>query len=157
MLVMSGGSEFHLSSPSATRALGASLAALVRPGDVIGLTGDLGAGKTELARGLIAALAGDDVEVPSPTFNLVLTYDTPQGTVWHFDLYRVEQARELRELGLEDAFDTGISIIEWPDRLGAQWPHWGLMVTLAQEGEGRRATLAGGGDWPERLKALKVD
>jgi tRNA threonylcarbamoyladenosine biosynthesis protein TsaE len=144
----------ELSTIIATRALGASLAALVRPGDVIGLTGDLGAGKTELARGFLQGLLGPAAEVPSPTFNLVLTYETPKGTVWHFDLYRVERAAELRELGLEDAFDTGISLVEWPDRLGRLWPAYGLMVTLTAEGEGRRATLAGGGDWPDRLKGL---
>ena len=141
-----------LSSVADTRALGAALAGLARPGDVIGLTGDLGAGKTELARGFIQALMA--AEVPSPTFNLVLTYDTPKGTVWHFDLYRVERAAELRELGLEDAFDTGISLVEWPDRMGRLWPDYGLMVTLASEGGTRRATLAGGGDWAERLKGL---
>lgn len=145
-----------LPDPAATRRLGAALAGIARRGDVIGLAGDLGAGKTELARGFIGALAGPAVEVASPTFNLLLTYDTPAGTVWHFDLYRVERASELAELGLEDAFDDGISLIEWPDRLGDAWPADGLRVDLATEGSGRRATLEGGGDWPARVAGLSA-
>ncbi len=143
-----------LPDPAATRLLGAALAGVVRQGDVIGLSGDLGAGKTELARGFIAALAGPEVEVTSPTFNLVLTYDLPRATIWHFDLYRVERSEELAELGLEDAFADGISLVEWPDRLGRNWPAGGLRVELEAEGTGRRATLDGGGDWAARLKDL---
>jgi len=146
--------ERSLPDPVATRRLGAALADLARPGDVIALHGDLGLGKTELARGFVQRLAGPDTEVPSPTFNLVLTYDTARAMVWHFDLYRVERHVELAELGLEDAFDDGISLVEWPERLGGDLPADALNVRLAAAGTGRRATLDGGGDWPARLQAL---
>ena len=93
-----------------TLALGATLAEVVVPGDIIALTGDLGAGKTTLARGLIHALCGE-IEVPSPTYTLVQMYDTPKGEIWHCDMYRLEQPRDAYELGLIEAFDTAICLI----------------------------------------------
>jgi tRNA threonylcarbamoyladenosine biosynthesis protein TsaE len=143
-----------LPDPAATRRLGAALADLARPGDVLALYGDLGMGKTELARGFVQRLAGATTEVPSPTFNLVLTYDTATATLWHFDLYRIEREEELAELGLEDAFADGISLIEWPERLGRHLPVDHLTVTLTAAGEGRAANVSGGGDWPARLQGL---
>lgn len=139
-----------LADADATRALGARLAALLRPRDVVLLEGDLGAGKTELARGCIQALSGAAVDVPSPTFNLLLTYDTPAGSVWHFDLYRVERPGELEELGVDEAFADGISLVEWPDRLPAP-PRGALRITLRNDGAGRSAEFDGGGTWPARL------
>ena len=139
-----------LADADATRVLGARLAALLRPRDVVLLEGDLGAGKTELARGCIQALAGAAIEVPSPTFNLLLTYDTPAGNVWHFDLYRVERPEELEELGVDEAFADGISLVEWPDRLPVP-PRDALRVTLRHDGTGRDAELNGNGSWPARL------
>ena len=146
--------ERSLPDPVATRRLGADLADLAREGDVIALHGDLGMGKTELARGFIQRLAGPDTEVPSPTFNLVLTYDTPLAMVWHFDLYRVERQAELAELGLEDAFASGISLVEWPERLGGDLPADALSVQLSTNGGGRVAVIEGGGTWPARLQML---
>ena len=144
-----------LPDAAATERLGAMLAGLVRPGDVIALKGDLGAGKTTLARGLIRRLAGDpDLIVPSPTFTLVETYDTPAGTIWHFDLYRLERANDAYELGIEDAFAEGISLIEWPENLGALLPRHRLSIGLNQHNGARRAELGGGGSWPERLAQL---
>ena len=140
---------------AATRRLAVRLAALARPGDAIGLAGDLGVGKTTFARAFIAHLAGEAVEVPSPTFNLVLSYKTPRVTVWHFDLYRVERAEELAELGFDEALDQGMALVEWPERLGAAWPADGIMLRHeAAADESRRARLKGGGDWPSRLKKL---
>jgi len=154
--------DLPLPDLAATAALGRALARLLRPGDVVALHGDLGAGKTALARALIRALPGPagaaEEEVPSPTFTLVQTYDREPAAVWHFDLYRLESAREVEELGLSEALAGGITLIEWPERLGGRLPAETLHVTLIFEadGEGRRAVLAGGGDWPVRLAELSI-
>ena len=125
----------------ATDQLGATLATRLRIGDIIGLKGELGAGKTTLARAIVRAAAGDpDLIVPSPTFTLVEVYDTPRGSFWHFDLYRLETPEQVFELGWEEALAEGISIIEWPERLGALLPRH-LSVTLKVDGDGRRALL----------------
>ena len=150
---------------AATQRLGRALAAILRPGDVVALHGDLGAGKTALARALIRALPSPpggpegtaEEEVPSPTFTLVQTYERAPAPVWHFDLYRIEDPSEVHELGLDEALAEGIVLIEWPERLGRLLPAEALSLTLtyAQEGEGREARLAGGGEWPERLQELR--
>jgi tRNA threonylcarbamoyladenosine biosynthesis protein TsaE len=139
-----------LTDEAATAALGARLARASRPGDVIALEGNLGAGKTTLARGLIRALAGAETDVPSPTFTLVQTYETPGLAVWHFDLYRLESAVEARELGLDEAMD-GLTLLEWPDRLDQLLPAARLEVRLSFEGEGRIARLADHSDWSKRI------
>lgn len=125
----------------ATDQLGATLAARLRLGDVIGLKGELGAGKTTLARAILRAAAEDaELIVPSPTFTLVEVYETPRGSFWHFDLYRLETPEQVFELGWEEALAEGISIIEWPERLGTLLPRH-LSVTLEVDGDGRRALL----------------
>src|SRR4051812_262642 len=134
---------FSMSLPdeATTEALGASLAARLEIGDVIGLKGDLGAGKTTLARAIVRAAADDpELIVPSPTFTLVEVYETPRGAVWHFDLYRLETPEQVFELGWEEALSEGITIIEWPERLGPLLPKH-LSVTLEVDGDGRRALL----------------
>jgi len=143
-----------LPDETATAALGARLAAFSRAGDAIGLRGDLGAGKTTLARGFIQALTDANTEVPSPTFTLVQTYDTAKGEIAHFDLYRLKNAAEIEELGLYDAVAEGIVLIEWPERLGARLPAKMLDVALQMDAGGRRAVIAGGATWADRLKAL---
>jgi tRNA threonylcarbamoyladenosine biosynthesis protein TsaE len=139
-----------LAGEAATAALGARLGQAVRPGDAIALFGDLGAGKTTLARALIQRLAGPDTEAPSPTFTLVQTYQTPLLAIWHFDLYRLNDPREARELGLEEALN-GLSLIEWPERLGRDLPSARLEVRLSFDGDGRIARLADFDDWSSRL------
>jgi tRNA threonylcarbamoyladenosine biosynthesis protein TsaE len=139
-----------LPGEAATAALGERLAAQARPGDVIVLHGDLGAGKTTLARALIRRLAGPETEAPSPTFTLVQTYQTPGLAVWHFDLYRLEHPGEARELGLEEAVD-GLCLIEWPERLGRYLPATRLEVRLSFDGDGRIAQLVDLDDWSSRL------
>lgn len=122
---------FDLPSEAATEALAAALAPLLRPGDLVLLQGVLGAGKSFLARALIRALADDSfAEVPSPTFTLVQSYETPAGEVWHADLYRLSDPEEIVELGLEDAFETAICLLEWPDRLAPHWPNHALCLRL---------------------------
>ena len=130
-----------LADETATEQLGATLAARLRPGDVVGLKGELGAGKTTLARAILRAAAGDpDLIVPSPTFTLVEVYETPGGTYWHFDLYRLETPEQVFELGWEEARAGGIVLLEWPERLGPLLPQH-LSVVLEIDGDGRRAIL----------------
>jgi tRNA threonylcarbamoyladenosine biosynthesis protein TsaE len=130
-----------LTDEAATEQLGAGLAARLKPGDVVGLKGDLGTGKTTLARAIIRAAMNDpDLIVPSPTFTLVETYDTPLGPYWHFDLYRLETPEQVYELGWEEALADGVVLVEWPERLGSLLPDH-LSVTLEIEGDGRRALL----------------
>lgn len=146
-----------LADEAATRRLGARLAELARPGDVVLLSGTLGAGKSTLARAFIQALTSADEEVPSPTFTLVQIYETEAADVWHFDLYRLEKPDDAFELGIEDAFVDGISLIEWPDRLGGLTPRRRLEVTLAAGASetSRRATLTSHHQWDDRLKELQ--
>lgn len=143
--------------------LAEEIAFAVRPGDLIALSGDLGAGKTTLARALISALQGGArEEVPSPTFTLVQAYATPRMAVAHFDLYRLNDPSELQELGLDHALQTGLALIEWPERAGGSIPESRLDVQLEDEGAGstmaengtRRITLTGHGDWAIRLERL---
>lgn len=137
-------------------AFGATLAEVVQPGDVITLKGALGAGKTTFARGFIQRLAGIDEEVVSPTFTLVQTYETQRGIIWHFDLYRLEVPDDVLELGLEDAQAGGITLIEWPERLGPYMPRAPLEIELtsATGDTARSIRLSGKSNWRER--ALEV-
>lgn len=124
-------------------AFGARLATLVRVGDTIALFGDLGAGKTTLARGLLRGL-GLEGEAPSPTFTIVQTYEPPELRlpVWHCDLYRLEDPEEVIELGLEEAFDDALVLIEWPERLGRYLPRHALRLHLDGAGEAQRRLTA---------------
>lgn len=142
-----------LADEADTAALAGRLAAALRPGDVVCLSGDLGAGKTALARATLRALSGDPgLEVPSPTFTLVQVYDAPAAAVWHFDLYRLSAPDEVVELGWDEASGSGIALVEWPDRLGPLLPADRLDVTLTVTGpESRRADLAGYGTWAARV------
>lgn len=133
--------RMFLSSDEATDALGQLLARHLRPGDTVLLSGPIGAGKSHLCRAVIRARLGRAEDVPSPTFTLVQTYDHPDGDIWHADLYRLSHPDEVRELGLQDAFDTAICLIEWPERLGALAPETAIHLALSTEGEGRRALL----------------
>jgi len=143
----------------ATAHLGGAVAGLLRPGDAVALWGDLGAGKTALARAVIRALTGDaDEDVPSPTFTLLQVYETPDGgLVYHYDLYRLDQPDDVLELDLDDALAGGITLIEWPDRMAGWLPRDRLDVTLTITGSmARRVTLAAVGTWRERIDSLKA-
>ncbi len=140
-----------LADPHATEAFGASLAALVRVGDVITLQGDLGAGKTSIARGLLAAL-GLAGEAPSPSFAIVQPYAPPEVSiaVLHVDLYRIEDPGEIEELGLDEARSDSVLVIEWPERAPGLWPE-ALALTLAITPDGARAlTVAVPAAWSAR-------
>ena len=145
-----------LADEAATARFAGKIAQLAQPGDVIALSGDLGAGKTVFARGFLRAL-GVEEEVPSPTFTLVQSYPVNAGTVYHFDLYRIEAAEEIYELGVEDAFADGISLVEWPDRLGPLMPEDRLDIAFDIMPTGRRARLTAHGAWVDRLKAAQLD
>src|SRR5215475_10146882 len=127
----------HLPLPdlNATAMLGAGIAHDLRTGDAVALWGDLGAGKTTLARAILKALGVTD-EVPSPTFTLVQSYDT-QPRIAHFDLYRLKSAREMEELGFEDALLDGAVLVEWPERAPEVLPPEALHVRLKQSDAGR--------------------
>ena len=135
-----------------TEKLAAQLAPFLRVGDVVALQGDLGAGKTVFARGLLRALgvAGD---IPSPTFTLVQIYDTPAFPVYHFDLYRLKNAVELEEIGWDDALAEGAVIVEWPERAGGLLPREVLILRFSITPEGAREVVFElQGEWVKRLK-----
>ncbi len=120
--------SYTVHSPQEMGALAEQIAAHVRVRDVILLKGDLGTGKSTFARALIQALCGKTTEVPSPTFTLVQTYEAPLFTLWHFDLYRLKEESEIYELGVEEAYESGVSLIEWPERLGALLPRHSIEI-----------------------------
>ena len=130
-----------LTDAAATATVGARLAPLLRPGDVVTLDGPLSAGKTTLVRGLIGAL-GHEGEVPSPSFAIVQPYEALVPPVWHVDLYRIEHLGELAELGLDDIEEQGVLLIEWPGRAGhGAWPE-ALALSLGVEEDGSRVLTA---------------
>ncbi|UWQ53797.1 tRNA (adenosine(37)-N6)-threonylcarbamoyltransferase complex ATPase subunit type 1 TsaE [Leisingera caerulea] len=124
-----------LNSPDDTARLAAQIAGALRPGDCLLLEGVIGAGKTHFARHLIQSLMEVPEDVPSPTFTLVQTYDVPAGELWHTDLYRLSSLDELEELGLTEAFDSAICLVEWPDRLAELMPAHALHLTLVLDPE----------------------
>lgn len=145
--------QLPLPDLAATERLAARIAQRTRPGDAILLEGPLGAGKSAFARAFLRAATGDaGLEVPSPTFTLVQSYDTPHFRVHHFDLWRLTGPAALEELGWDEAV-RDVVLVEWPDRLGALRPYDALTVTLcaAHSEDSRMATLDG---WPDRLDAL---
>ncbi len=159
---MSAAIAFAIDLPdeAATAALATRLARRARAGDVIALSGPLGSGKTSFARAFIRALGAGREEVPSPTFTLVETYAFAAApVVWHFDLYRLRAPEEAYELGIEEAFIDGISLIEWPERLGALLPpeHLGVALSPGRAPAARRAVLRGSPSWDGRLGGIDRD
>jgi tRNA threonylcarbamoyladenosine biosynthesis protein TsaE len=143
----------HLADAAATEAVGRALAGRLGPGDVVALYGALGAGKTTLCRGVLRGL-GHSGDVASPTFPIVLAYEPPGVRIplWHVDLYRIDEAGELEELGLDEGRAEAAMLIEWPERLPALWPE-SLRLTLTVAADGARALTAAvppawGGRWP---------
>jgi tRNA threonylcarbamoyladenosine biosynthesis protein TsaE len=147
-----GSASHQLGDLAATRAFAEKLAAIARVGDVIALEGPIGAGKTTFARFFIKGI-GYQEDVPSPTFNLVQTYEGEGLSVWHFDLYRLSRPEDVYELGIEQAFDEGITLIEWPDQLGDLLPAEALSLTFRQ-GAGDSARIVDvdrNPHWADRL------
>ena len=123
-------SHFTSHSEEETRAIAARLAQNCKGNEVFLLQGTLGAGKSVFARAFVRSLMQADIDVPSPTFTLVQSYETPKGPLWHFDLYRLQEPDEIFEIGWEDALTSGIVLIEWPERLGPYTPPKAQYITL---------------------------
>jgi len=140
--------SYNVTDETAMRALGAKIAGKLRIGDVIALHGDLGAGKTSLARGLIRALTDED-HIPSPTYTLVQTYEAPEFDIWHCDMYRLDSPEDCLELGLLDAFEEAVCLIEWPDKIGDYLPKTAKHIDITFDGDGRLVTLGG---WENRFE-----
>jgi tRNA threonylcarbamoyladenosine biosynthesis protein TsaE len=148
--------KIELATPEAAERLGARIARLLAPGDAVLLKGELGAGKSTLARGLVRALTSPDEEVPSPTFTLVQAYEGPEFPIAHLDLYRLSGPDEVYELGFDEALEAGAVLVEWPQRLGARLPPDRLDIELRLTGaggpdEGRLAVLEPHGSFRGRV------
>lgn len=127
------------------------IASAIEPTDTLTLRGELGVGKTELARAVIRRLMGAEETVPSPTFTLVQTYETPRGTVNHFDLYRLEHPEDVHELGFDEAIAHSITLIEWPEkiRIRSYKNHLDIHLEIKGETEERQVTLIGTDHWED--------
>ena len=148
--------SFLLPDETATARLGQWFAQHARAGTVLLLSGSIGAGKTHFCRAFLRALLGEETDVPSPTFTLVQTYETPSVDIWHADLYRLGHPDDVIELGLEAAFNDSICLVEWPDRLGDLTPSDAIHILITTDGEGRRVQITG----PQNcilLQALRQD
>lgn len=144
----------HLPDPNATAEFASRLALLLEAGDIVLLEGDLGAGKSDVARTIIRTrLNAPHEEVPSPTFTLVQTYPMTDGSeIWHCDLYRLSGPNDAIEIGLLDAFGQELCLVEWPNRLGEAVPKDALKLTLRVLDAGRDVTLEGSVTWARRLE-----
>src|SRR3954467_8566299 len=161
MLQVSPSSSFSivLANEQATRRLAADVASILKAGDLVTLSGDLGAGKTAFARALIRHLAGDErLDVPIPTFTLVQTYALPRFRVVHADLYRVTHTGELAELGVDEAAEDAVVLLEWPDRAAELLPadRLDIAFTLAPNlgPNQRKAEIPGPPASPARIERL---
>jgi tRNA threonylcarbamoyladenosine biosynthesis protein TsaE len=154
---MSSSLILNLASPEETAECARLLGATLRGGDTLLLSGEIGAGKTHFARSLIQSLIDVPEDVPSPTFTLVQTYESRIAEIWHADLYRLSDADEVVELGLADAFETSICLVEWPDRLDDLMPGSALHVRLEDSdgADGRKMTMSWSqGKWASCLKEV---
>ncbi|MEM9495333.1 MAG: tRNA (adenosine(37)-N6)-threonylcarbamoyltransferase complex ATPase subunit type 1 TsaE [Pseudomonadota bacterium] len=149
---------FSLSLPTenAAQEAGAALSPFFRCGDVLTLSGPLGAGKTTFARAIIKALCGA-ADIPSPTYTLVEIYDAPDFALWHFDLYRLEKPDDIWELGFEDCLETGMAIIEWPERAAGLLPAQRLDFSFAMTAPARTLSAVGDEAWAARLAPFAAD
>ena len=145
--------NFDLANEEATKALATRIARATRTGDVIVLCGDLGTGKSTFARAFIRTRSNSFEEVPSPTFTMLQTYEASDTIIYHFDLYRIEREEDMFELGVDEAFADGISLIEWGGRLGPLLPTDRLEIHLfvGETENSRHVNLVGYGYWETRL------
>ena len=124
-------------SEKETIAFAKKFAKTLKGNEIIALRGTLGMGKTVFSKAVIQELTGKKEEVPSPTFTLLQTYDTPLGEVFHFDFYRLKNPEEAYEIGIEYAFESGISLIEWPEKIGTLLPKRAINIYFEQTSNGR--------------------
>ena len=153
--------KLTLADLAATKRLGLFMAERLMVGDVLALKGELGAGKSELARAIIQQICVKETDIPSPTFALVQTYESDSKVpLWHFDLYRLAEPDDVFELGIEEAFIEAICLIEWPERLAGYLPDRTLTIEInydASANSGRRVTLRGNPAWQNRLSEMLPD
>ena len=155
MIVSEIFAELTLQDQEATAGLGRRIASVLGIGDAVLLSGPLGAGKTVLARAILQAL-GVSGRIPSPTFTLVQSYETADFQVHHFDLYRVENESELIELGFDDAVETGVILVEWPEHAFGQVPDSALKIEIRPlDGDARNVRLSGGRRWHDFLEEYR--
>ena len=146
---------FTSENESQTRELAQKRAKITKIGDVWALNGTLGVGKTVFARAFIQALS-NATEVPSPTFTLLQTYATPDFDIYHYDLYRLEKPSDVFELDVEEAFYSGVSLVEWPEKMGRFLPRDVWVVNFESEGDLRKITIASlDEEKNERLKNVR--
>ena len=143
-----------LPDQAATEALGRAIAPHLVASDVVLLSGEIGAGKSCFARAIIRARLGQETEVPSPTYTLVQTYDDADVTIWHADLYRISGASDVLELGLLEAADIAISIVEWPEHAGNVWSDTALHMQFLPKEDGRQVQIRGN---RRLMKVLQTD
>ena len=136
--------EWTISTEKELEKIADEIIPLLVVGDVVALQGTLGVGKTTFVRTLIQRLLGNSVDVPSPTFTLLQSYDTPNFTIYHFDFYRLKSPDEAYEVGIEDAFSDGVSMIEWPDKIGSLLPSKHKVISFEILGNGKRHIVARG-------------
>ena len=132
--------ELYLSTEEATKLLGQKLALIAQTGDVFALFGTLGMGKSVLARAFVQELCGPG-EVPSPTFTLLQTYEAPNFDIYHFDLYRLKSAEDIFEIGMEEAIYGGVSLIEWPEKMGGYLPRDIFRIEISSYKNGRKVFI----------------
>lgn len=147
---------FDFPDEHSTIAFARKIAPCLGAGDCVLLSGDIGAGKSFLCRAIIRSIFGQDIDVPSPTFTLIQTYETADFEIWHADLYRLTHVDEAIELGLEDAFEQALCLIEWPDRLAELAPKNALNAHMVATDTHHIITLSGPPLWGERLTGLSV-
>lgn len=136
-----GNKEIIIKNEKAMAELAASFAPTLKQGDVIALSGDLGAGKTSFTRALIHSVLGKDINVPSPTFTLVQMYDFPNFPLYHFDLYRLEDSEEIWALGWEDALNEGVCIVEWPEKAEDYFPQNRIDISIKHNSDNEESRI----------------
>jgi len=150
--------QVSVTTENETAAFAKKLGSVLKARDIVTLNGTLGAGKTAFARALIQGLCGEKTEVPSPTFNLLLTYECDKAPIYHYDFYRLEDPEEVWELDIEDAFEDGITLIEWVSDLQNLAPENSLDVSITiperADETARLITVTGSKVWQDRLKTL---
>lgn len=144
--------KFNLDTLEQTQALAARFASILAAGDCLLLEGEIGAGKSAFARALIRARVGQNEDVPSPTFTLVQTYEAESVDIWHCDLYRLTSPDEALELGLDDAFQTAICLVEWPDRLGELAPDSASTLSFSAHEDHHTITVSLNADLARRFR-----